>query len=116
MVNSMKFHLGGTLAPRLEALIDEWSTGGIVPRIWKRDAAVWQNEDESKWLGWLDVVDKELADADKYRELQGDIESTGFSQILLMGMGGSSLCPEVLSMTFGKGQFGILDSTAPSQV
>ena len=50
------------------------------------------------------------------REFRSDIENAGFADVLLMGMGGSSLCPEVLAMTFGKCDFHILDSTVPEQV
>ncbi|MEQ1921760.1 MAG: transaldolase, partial [Pyrinomonadaceae bacterium] len=45
-----------------------------------------------------------------------DLATAGFRDVLLMGMGGSSLCPEVLAMTFGKVNFHILDSTVPAQV
>ena len=72
--------------------------------------------DEAKWLGWLDIVDEELADLQKYRDLESDLAAAGFTDVLLMGMGGSSLCPEVLAMTFGKTNFHILDSTVPAQV
>src|SRR6185369_3619711 len=71
---------------------------------------------ESKWLGWLDIVVQELGELEKFRDLVNDIESSGFTDILLMGMGGSSLCPEVLAITFGKTNFHILDSTVPAQV
>jgi len=87
-----------------------------VTRVWSKDATLWTNDDESKWLGWLDIVVEELDDLHKYRDLQADIESAGFTDVLLMGMGGSSLCPEVLAMTFGKTNFHILDSTVPAQV
>ncbi len=87
-----------------------------ISRIWEKDASVWTGEDESKWLGWLDIVGEELLNLQQYRDLRQDIEVSGFSDILLMGMGGSSLCPEVLAMTFGVDNFYILDSTVPAQV
>lgn len=88
----------------------------MIAKIWAKDAGVWTNEDESKWLGWLERVGEELSDLQKYRELAADIEKSGFTDVLLMGMGGSSLCPEVLAITFGKNNFHILDSTVPAQV
>lgn len=87
-----------------------------ISRIWAKDASLWTNDDESKWLGWLDVVSDELSNVKKYPDLRQDIEAADFSDILLMGMGGSSLCPEVLALTFGKKNFHILDSTVPAQI
>ena len=97
-------------------LIADWSESEKIIRIWEKDASVWTSDDEAKWLGWLDIVDEELGDLEKYRAFASDIRSAGFEQVLLMGMGGSSLCPEVLAMTFGKRHFHILDSTDPAQV
>lgn len=100
----------------VKAEIDRWAADNAVGRIWAKDAGVWTRKDESKWLGWLDIVDEELADLQKYHELRDDVAAAGFTDILLMGMGGSSLCPEVLAITFGKHNFHILDSTVPAQV
>src|SRR5690606_23397083 len=85
-------------------------------RIWQRDASVWTDADEAKWLGWLDIAGRELAEGGKYHRLRAEIEAEGFKDILLLGMGGSSLCPEVLATVFGVDNFYILDSTVPSQV
>lgn len=87
-----------------------------ISRIWAKDASLWTNDDEAKWLGWLDIVAAELDDLQKYRDFRQEIETAGFTDILLMGMGGSSLCPEVLAITFGIENFHILDSTVPSQI
>ena len=76
--------------------------------------AVWTNEDEAKWLGWLDVVEKESSDLQKYRDFAEDVKN--FKHIVLLGMGGSSLCPEVFSLTFGVRNFHVLDSTVPAQI
>jgi transaldolase/glucose-6-phosphate isomerase len=88
----------------------------MISRIWAKDASVWTNDDEAKWLGWLDIVDEEQGNVEKYREFYADIESAGFKDILLMGMGGSSLCPEVLGITLDKRNFHILDSTVPARI
>ena len=87
-----------------------------ISRIWSKDASLWTNDDEAKWLGWLDIVSDELNDLQKYLDLRQDIETADFSDVLLMGMGGSSLCPEVLAITFGIENFHILDSTVPAQI
>ncbi len=87
-----------------------------VSRIWDKDASVWTNDDEAKWLGWLDIISEELSGLQKYLDLNQDIKSAGFTDIMLMGMGGSSLCPEVLAKTFGVANFHILDSTVPALI
>ncbi|MFL6374434.1 MAG: bifunctional transaldolase/phosoglucose isomerase [Pyrinomonadaceae bacterium] len=114
MLNNFRYSLPDQLQQQLDASVAEWQDQNKVARVWQKDASVWSDEDEAKWLGWLDVVDVQLADAQKYRDFYTDI--AGFERVLLMGMGGSSLCPEVLSMTFGRTQFHILDSTDPAQV
>ena len=110
------FSLPETIETAVNAEIEKWQTTDSVGRIWRKDASVWTSSGEENWLGWLDIVDSELNDTEKYRTLYADIESAGFRDILLMGMGGSSLCPEVLAVTFGEANFHILDSTVPGQV
>lgn len=112
----MTYSLPEAIEDQLRTVSEEWQADGRISRIWQKDARVWTGSDEDKWLGWLDIIDRELKDLDKYRELRADIEQAGFTDILLMGMGGSSLCPEVLAMTFGVKNFHILDSTVPAQV
>jgi len=85
MLNNFRYSLPDTLHDRLENIATEWQTQNKVARVWQRDASVWTGEDEAKWLGWLDVLDAQLADADKYREFYADIED--FERVLLMGMG-----------------------------
>ena len=115
-LNSFSYSLPKQLDDALNVSLSEWGQHGQIARVWAQDATVWTGEDENRWLAWLDVVDEQLAETNKYRVLRADIESAGFTDVLLMGMGGSSLCPEVLAFTFGKTNFHILDSTVPSQV
>lgn len=116
MLNHIKFLLPEVLAVAVDTAANSWNTDNKIARIWAKDASVWSGDDEAKWLDWLTIVAEELADTKKYADLRKDIEAAGFSDVLLMGMGGSSLCPEVLAMTFGKANFHILDSTVPAQV
>ena len=88
----------------------------VVERIWSRDATVWTGADESRWLGWLD-------EPSRMRERLGELESfaesvhaAGFADVVLAGMGGSSLAPEVLRRTFGSTTFHVLDTTHPDAV
>jgi transaldolase/glucose-6-phosphate isomerase len=89
-------------------------------KIWSRDASFWTGADESQWLGWLDIVDRQLERADEFRRFAAEVQDRGFSHALLLGMGGSSLCPEVMKLTFGKAhgfpELFVLDSTDPAQV
>jgi transaldolase / glucose-6-phosphate isomerase len=116
MSNLMAFTLPEKLKQSYKAEIQKTIEDKRISRIWEKDASVWTGKDESKWLGWLEIVGEELQNVQQYRDLRQDIESEGFTDILLMGMGGSSLCPEVLAMTFGVDNFYILDSTVPAQV
>jgi transaldolase/glucose-6-phosphate isomerase len=115
-INTISYSLPPQIEDAVREYISEWNSDGKVNRIWEKDATVWTGDDEAKWLAWLTIGAEEAAEAAKYHELQSDIEQAGFSDVLLMGMGGSSLCPEVLAITFGKTRFHILDSTVPSQV
>lgn len=113
---SMRYFLPAEAGTRLSALIEAWRNDDLVSRIWQKDASVWTGSDEGKWLGWLDTIDRELASLARYANLRRDIVERGFSDIVLLGMGGSSLCPEVLAVTFGVRNFHILDSTVADQV
>ncbi|MCX5616337.1 bifunctional transaldolase/phosoglucose isomerase [Bombella sp. TMW 2.2559] len=97
-----------------------WSRDGKVRRLWDRDASVWTNGPESQWLGWLDVVRNGRASLEAYEALGREVKERGYSDILLLAMGGSSLGPEVLEETFGQVPGGpklhVLDSTDPQQV
>ena len=112
----MTYSLPELLDVALTAKLAALQNADIVARIWSKDARVWTNAHEAKWLGWLTIADEELAHLERYREFAENIGQDGFKDILLMGMGGSSLCPEVLALTFNRSNFHILDSTVPSQV
>ncbi len=114
MLNQLTYSLPEKLENTVRQTMDEWQKKDKISRVWNKDASVWTDDDEAKWLGWLDIVEQELNDFEKYREIT---EATkDFKDIVLLGMGGSSLCPEVLAETFGKKQFHILDSTVPAQI
>jgi glucose-6-phosphate isomerase len=111
--------LPAKLEQPVSAAVTEWQNGKIA-RLWARDASLWTGEDEAKWLGWLDIVERQQKEIPAYRALADDVRNAGFEHALLLGMGGSSLCPEVLAMTFGRQtgfpRLSILDSTDPAQV
>ena len=119
-MSRLKTSLPESLATTVKTTIAEWQSGGKMKRLWDRDASLWTGDDESKWLGWLDIVEEQTAHQDEHDKLAKEVRQRGFEHILLLGMGGSSLCPEVLRMTFGRiPQFPnlhVLDSTDPAQV
>lgn len=113
-LNSLRYSLPDNLNKAVKSALTDWDKNKKVARLWQKDATLWTNEDESKWLAWLDSVEAELKKVDEYRNFAEDIKE--FDDIVLLGMGGSSLCPEVLSITFGICNFHVLDSTVPAQV
>jgi transaldolase/glucose-6-phosphate isomerase len=112
------------LPEKLEALVkaslDDWKKNDKVRRLWQRDASVWTGSDEAQWLGWLDITEQQLANLDCFKKVAADVKKAKFKHALLLGMGGSSLCPEVLRLTFGKikgfPELHVLDSTDPAQI
>jgi glucose-6-phosphate isomerase len=98
----------------------EWQSGAKMQRLWQRDATLWTGSDEASWLGWLDIVDEQITHHDQLQKVAKEVQARGFQHVLLLGMGGSSLCPEVLRMTFGRTthfpNLHVLDSTDPAQV
>lgn len=119
-MSRLKTSLPETLASAVKTSIAEWQSGGKMKRLWARDASLWTGTDESNWLGWLDIIDEQVAQHDQLQKVAKEVQSRGFEDVLLLGMGGSSLCPEVLRMTFGRiphfPTLHVLDSTDPAQV
>lgn len=92
----------------------------FVQRLWKKEASLWTGKDEAQWLGWLDIVAEQLHKQGEFAEVAKLVKERGFKSAVLLGMGGSSLCVEVMRTTFGD-QAGhpkmfVLDSVVPAQV
>jgi transaldolase/glucose-6-phosphate isomerase len=108
------------MSAAIKAEMEAWRKDGRIRRLWAGDTSLWSGTDENKWLGWLDVAERELADLDGLRAFSSEVKKRGFTDIVLLGMGGSSLGPEVLGETFGQQpgwpRFHMLDSTDPAQV
>ncbi len=119
-VNRQTASLPGDLDAAVKKNLNDWRASGKVRRLWQHDASLWTGDDEANWLGWLGITDEQFAGAAKLNDLANEVRTAGFSDILLLGMGGSSLCPEVLALTFpqtpGFPRLHILDSTDPSQI
>jgi len=91
-----------------------------VRRLWARDASLWTGADEASWLRWLGIAEDQVGRIDRLRRVADGVRREGFTRALLLGMGGSSLCPEVLKETFGRidgfPEVLVLDSTDPTQI
>jgi hypothetical protein len=90
-------------------------SGGLVDRIWARDASVWSGADEASWLGWLDEPARMREDVDLLLQF-ADSMVDRVDAIVLLGMGGSSLAPEVIRRTFRQETFHVLDTTHPQAI
>ena len=108
------------LEKRVRKTLEEWAAAGKVRRLWARDASLWTSADEASWLGWLGIAEDQASRIDRLRRVADDVAREGFTRALLLGMGGSSLCPEVLKETFGRihgfPEVLVLDSTDPAQI
>ncbi len=109
----------------LKAALDEISSRNFVERFWKKDATLWSDNPEDQKiinnaLGWLTVTDLMLTRVKELKAFAEEIHAAGFTHAVVLGMGGSSLCPEVLRRTFGKQmdypELLVLDSTVPAAV
>ncbi len=98
----------------------DWMDTGKTARLWARDATLWTGRDEGRWLGWLDAPEREAARLGSYAELGRVAAHKGVRDVLLLGMGGSSLGAEVLRRSFaelpGAPRLHVLDSTHPDQI
>jgi transaldolase/glucose-6-phosphate isomerase len=124
MLGDELLQLSGKLPEALDTQAKEaredWRKTGKLRDLWAGEAKLWTGTDEAGWLGWLRVVDDRTADLPALQAFQDEVKAEGFQHVLLLGMGGSSLGPEVLAETFGKQpgfpELLILDSTDPAQV
>ncbi|MGA9761737.1 MAG: hypothetical protein WBQ14_04880 [Gaiellaceae bacterium] len=93
----------------------DFTANELVEKIWAHDASLWTSSGEEKWLGWLDAPTRSLAQASETLAF-AERALDGVENVLLLGMGGSSLAPEVMRLAFGSTTFHVLDSTHPSAV
>jgi len=119
-VSPMAYSLGFEEASAVKDALEAWSIAGKTRRIWAKDASIWTGSDEANWLGWLTIADAQLQNREKFAKIAADVKAGGFTDILLLGMGGSSLCVEVLKLSFGDQpgfpKVHVLDSTDPAQI
>jgi transaldolase/glucose-6-phosphate isomerase len=119
-LNRLTYKLPEELTAATKASLAEWRAQGKVRRLWGWDASLWSGRDEAEWLGWLGITNDQLAHIQRLTVVTEAARNAGFSHVLLLGMGGSSLGPEVIKTTFGTiggfPELHVLDSTDPAQV
>jgi transaldolase/glucose-6-phosphate isomerase len=116
----------GNYEESFHATLAEADKAHVIERIWNKDASLWKSEESAQKiirnsLGWLTVANEMLAVAGDLKTFADDVRDSGnFRHVMVCGMGGSSLCPEVLRQTFGRQeaypQLLVLDSTDPDAV
>jgi len=120
MIMQQMGRLPEPLAAAVKAGLEDWGRGGKVRRLWARDATLWTGRDEGRWMEWLGAAEDRTARLEEIRRVSAVVEKAGPTHALLLGMGGSSLCPQVLRQTFGRirghPELHVLDSTDPAQV
>jgi transaldolase/glucose-6-phosphate isomerase len=113
----------GALQPKVDARLVQLQKADAPRRLWAKDSTLWttdpaKREEIRDRLGWLNVAEKMLEHASEFRDLTTD--GRAYSDIVLLGMGGSSLCPDVLRNTFGpiRGhpRLHVLDTTDPATI
>src|SRR5882757_8404582 len=117
-VDKQQLALGDGIKKAVENSTENWRASAKIRRLWHKDESVWSNDDENKWLGWLNSP--AAADVADYEDFARRVKGQNFSDAVVLGMGGSSLGPEVLAKTFarksGFPKLQVLDSTDPAQV
>jgi transaldolase/glucose-6-phosphate isomerase len=115
----------GPLEGRVQAKLRELRQTGFVRKLWAKDPSLWHRDPVHQKiirnaLGWLHVTEQQVHHLPRIKGVAESIRAAGFKHALLLGMGGSSLCPEVFRMTFGVvpgfPELHVLDSTVPAQV
>ena len=117
--STTEWRLDGALQVALDEECRRWDRDGLVGRLWRKDPEVWTGGNEARWLGWLDLPHAEVP-ADALSRFSDGVRADGLTDVLLLGMGGSSLGAEVIGLVLG-GAAGapalhVLDTTDPAQI
>jgi transaldolase/glucose-6-phosphate isomerase len=119
-IEGLRFTLPEQARKAFHVALEDWRAGRKVRRLWAADASLWTGSDEASWLGWLGIAESQITHLHELESMREEVARAGFQDALLLGMGGSSLAPEVLKTTYGdrKGHpsLHVLDSTDPAQV
>jgi len=118
--NGQSIKLSSDIAAAVDQAKETARADGWARRLWSRHADLWTGADEGQWLGWLDAAEGKSVDLAALEAFQAEVREAGFIHAIVLGMGGSSLGPEVLAETFGARpdhpKLLVLDSTDPAQI
>ena len=119
-MNTISYTVPDNLQTAVEKALADWQQNNKTERLREKDASLWSNRDEAQWLDWLTVIPVKQEAQDELLSFAREISTAGFRQVVLLGMGGSSMGPEVLRDTFGAASrcpdLMVLDSTDPDQI
>lgn len=109
----------GNLTEEINKTLATWQREHKVQALWDSDSRLWTNTDEAEWTGWL-KPGVDTNDVTRISHLTQELQSAGCTDVVLLGMGGSSLCAAMMVTTFGYiakyPRLHVLDSTAPEQI
>ncbi|CAM3062086.1 Transaldolase [Sphingomonas antarctica] len=115
---TLEAHLPADLQTAVDARLKQSTADAWSRRLWAGDATLWTGKDEGKWLGWLAAARGEQVDLAALETLAD--EARKYPDVVLLGMGGSSLGPEVIGLILGSGRgaprLHVLDTTDPGQI
>jgi transaldolase/glucose-6-phosphate isomerase len=119
-INAQAYALPEALRGAVTERLARWDAEGGTRRLWAGDASLWTGGDEGSWIGWIGIVGAQAGNTKPLLALRDEVRKEGLKHAVLLGMGGSSLAPEVLRETFGVTsgfpELLVLDSTDPGQV
>ena len=109
-----------SLAAEVDRAVTDWQQQQNSARLWDGDASIWTGSGEQRWLGWLGLPDQDAGQLDMLSTVAPAALSGVVDDVVVLGMGGSSLCPDVLRTSFGRlhgaPALHVLDSTDPAQI
>ncbi len=118
----IEFHMG-EVGPLVEERLLEWEKNGFLRRLWNKDPTLWASAPDKEilnGLGWLSLPESMILEKDRLAGFVRQVQADQIQQVVLLGMGGSSLAPEVFSSVFGSQpgypSFVVLDSTHPDAI
>src|SRR6185437_15877955 len=88
----MNHSLPPDVTAAFNAAVQDWTSNGKTARFWNRDKSLWTsaegNTAEDKWMGWLDIAERQAADSGRFREIAAQVQAAGYRNAVLLGMGG----------------------------